>query len=277
MKRSCYYKHLSHADLERVMDVCGSLHQTKPGESFLRHASAALNQAFDFMSLSIAVYRLKPFRLMEQKINTPEYDRWVDQFRKHVLDHPDRRFFITMIESGSAMTSLQCTTKEFHYSTLCTELDAKLHQMPCQLWIGIRDDDELLNCVYSHKNECTEEHMSIMCLLQSNLESAWKNWKRVSALEQEMTLLKNTNCRQEDEKAVAVQTRKAFDSLTDRQRDVVKQIALGKDNQQIAEELNISIMTVKTHLKTIFHSLHVHHRTELAAKWHAAYFIHLPN
>lgn len=276
MKKSCYYKHLSHADLERVMDACERLHQAKPGKSFLDPSCDILNQALDSMCFSAAVYSLKPFKLIEQKVNSPEYDHWVGFFKKYLLDHSDRHYFITTIESGTDMVHLQCAAKEIHYSSLCSELHNELPQAPCQLWIGIRDDNELLNCIYSHEIECSEEQLAMICLIQSVLESAWINWKRLNVLEQEINLLKSSTFQSDEEKAIAAQTRETFDSLTDRQRDVVKQIALGKDNQQIADELEISVMTVKTHLKTIFQSLRVHHRTELAAKWRTAYFVNRP-
>lgn len=276
MKKACYYKNLSHADLERVMDICERLHQAKPRESFLRHSYRSLNQALESMRFSTAVYNFKPFRLMEQKINTPEYEHWVEVFKKHVLDHPDHRFFIATIESGRDMMPLKFAAKEFHYSCLCTELYNKLHKGPCQLWLGIQDDNELLICIYTYESECSEERLAMICLIQSYLESAWINWKRVSILEKKMNLVKNSAFQSDEEKAVGAQIREALGSLTERQRDVVKQVALGKDNQQVAEELGISVLTVKTHLKTIFQSLDVQHRTELAAKWHVAYFVHLP-
>jgi DNA-binding NarL/FixJ family response regulator len=67
--------------------------------------------------------------------------------------------------------------------------------------------------------------------------------------------------------------RKLLNALTPRQRDVVELLASGKDNQQIADELQISVLTVKKHLQAVFQSLEVQHRTELAAKWHQAHSI----
>ena len=49
--------------------------------------------------------------------------------------------------------------------------------------------------------------------------------------------------------------------LTERELDVLKQVALGKRNRQIAEELFISDETVKVHLKHIMEKLGVNDRT----------------
>ena len=79
----------------------------------------------------------------------------------------------------------------------------------------------------------------------------------------------------EESEAVASRMRKLLAGLTPRQRDVVEQVAAGNDNQQIADELKISVLTVKKHLQAVFQSLDVHHRTELAAKWHQAHSVQL--
>ena len=53
-------------------------------------------------------------------------------------------------------------------------------------------------------------------------------------------------------------------SLTSRQLDVLRQIAAGKSNKDIANSLNISISTVKIHINTIFLKLGFKNRTEAA-------------
>ena len=53
--------------------------------------------------------------------------------------------------------------------------------------------------------------------------------------------------------------------LTERELDVLKQVALGKRNRQIAEELFISDETVKVHLKHIMEKLGVNDRTSAVA------------
>ena len=61
------------------------------------------------------------------------------------------------------------------------------------------------------------------------------------------------------------QAAKQFD-LTERETDVLKLIAEGKTNQEISNELIISLNTVKTHLKNVFGKLGVDDRTAAALK-----------
>lgn len=55
------------------------------------------------------------------------------------------------------------------------------------------------------------------------------------------------------------------DPLTDRELDVVRLVAKGRTNQEVAAELFVSLSTVKTHLGSIFAKLGVRNRVEIAA------------
>ena len=70
-----------------------------------------------------------------------------------------------------------------------------------------------------------------------------------------------------DPKAVRALSRPATDplaELTPRERDVLRQLALGRSNQAIADELGIAEKTVKTHAGHIFEKLGVDGRTQAA-------------
>ncbi|MFD2567878.1 7TM diverse intracellular signaling domain-containing protein [Pseudotenacibaculum haliotis] len=54
--------------------------------------------------------------------------------------------------------------------------------------------------------------------------------------------------------------------LTDRETDVLLLIAKGFNNQQIAEELFVSVNTVKYHIRNIYEKLDVKKRTEITSK-----------
>lgn len=54
-------------------------------------------------------------------------------------------------------------------------------------------------------------------------------------------------------------------SLSARQLDVVRLVAVGRTNQEISEELCLSLSTVKTHLGHAHHKLGVRNRVEVAA------------
>jgi two-component system, NarL family, response regulator LiaR len=55
-----------------------------------------------------------------------------------------------------------------------------------------------------------------------------------------------------------------FNELTDREMEVLKQIAAGKNNHEIAEALVISEKTVKSHVTNILNKLHLVDRTQAA-------------
>lgn len=55
------------------------------------------------------------------------------------------------------------------------------------------------------------------------------------------------------------------DTLTDREIDVLRLVARGASNPQIADELFISVNTVKVHLRNILDKLSLENRTQVAA------------
>jgi LuxR family maltose regulon positive regulatory protein len=57
-----------------------------------------------------------------------------------------------------------------------------------------------------------------------------------------------------------------LDDLSDRELDVLRCLAQGMRNQEIADSLYISLNTVKTHLKRIHSKLDVKSRTEAAVR-----------
>ena len=52
------------------------------------------------------------------------------------------------------------------------------------------------------------------------------------------------------------------DALTPREAEVLRQLALGRTNRQIAEALIVGDETVKTHVGNILAKLHLAHRTQ---------------
>ncbi|MGZ8920215.1 MAG: response regulator transcription factor [Limisphaerales bacterium] len=58
-----------------------------------------------------------------------------------------------------------------------------------------------------------------------------------------------------------------IDQLTDRERAVLGSLARGQLYKEIAEALGMSIDTVRKHLQSIYHKLHVHTRTEAVVKY----------
>ncbi len=55
----------------------------------------------------------------------------------------------------------------------------------------------------------------------------------------------------------------SYDGLTSREREVLKMIAEGKSNKEIADLLSLSVRTVQAHRANLMSKLHMHDRTEL--------------
>ena len=64
------------------------------------------------------------------------------------------------------------------------------------------------------------------------------------------------------------QRRGSSNELTDREEDVLKLLAEGASNAQLASRLGLSESTVKFHLRNLFAKLGVTNRTEAAARFH---------
>ncbi len=58
--------------------------------------------------------------------------------------------------------------------------------------------------------------------------------------------------------------REGFVHLTEREREILQQVAQGASNQEIAEELGIAEKTVRNRLSIIFDKLHINNRTQAA-------------
>jgi two-component system, NarL family, response regulator LiaR len=52
--------------------------------------------------------------------------------------------------------------------------------------------------------------------------------------------------------------------LTEREMDVLRLVAQGQSNQQIAQQLSVSINTIKTHMRSILSKLQLDNRTQIA-------------
>jgi len=58
-----------------------------------------------------------------------------------------------------------------------------------------------------------------------------------------------------------------LDTLTKRERDLLASLAHGHTNAQIAKSLNISLNTVKFHLKNLYEKLSVNNRAQAVARY----------
>jgi two-component system nitrate/nitrite response regulator NarL len=67
------------------------------------------------------------------------------------------------------------------------------------------------------------------------------------------------------EVSITASSTQKLSELTNREREVLERVADGSSNREIAQELFITENTVKNHLKSIMHKLHVANRVQLVA------------
>lgn len=58
-----------------------------------------------------------------------------------------------------------------------------------------------------------------------------------------------------------------LDSITDREKEILDHLVKGYRNKEIADMLNVGLETVRSHLRNIYHKLHVTSRTEAVVKY----------
>lgn len=265
------FSNLDTTDLQQVLLSCSKLHAFDSSISYISHCQMVLQNCLSNVHFSAERYQVKPFALLEQPMQTVD-EKLMPLFYEHVLDHPYAKRMLTGSASEVSMTLQETELKPFRQSTLYNEFYTKVEAQN-QIWVGVEDGNEMLTCIYSRDSEYTETELAMMQIIQPHLESAWKNWKQIRSLKQKLGILKEAVFQTPEQEAASARLRLKLDALTVRQRDVAELVAEGKDNQQIGDTLRISAQTVKKHLNSIFQSLEVQHRTELAAKWHQAYSI----
>ena len=266
-------RNLSHIDLQKVMKSCADFHLVQPEDSFVHHCYNIIGNLFDHVHITSELFQVGPFLPKEQVAKTIGAE-WHPFAVEHIPEHPYFPRMATKLQADISTTDREATYKTFLKTPLLNEFYAEIGG-PFQMWIGLRNENDLLiNMLYREKTY-TDVEIAKLQLIQPHIESAWKNWQHQRTLKSELDILKQRIFLSPEEEKKAAQIRKTINTLTSRQQDVVEMVADGKDNQQIADELNISIGTVKKHLQAIFQIMHVQHRTELAAKWHQGHSIRI--
>ena len=65
--------------------------------------------------------------------------------------------------------------------------------------------------------------------------------------------------------------------MTSREKEILQHLAQGYSNKEIAAKLELSVSTVRTHIEHVYEKLHVHCRTQAAAKYLAEPEIRKPD
>lgn len=265
------HSNLTGNEISKIIDVCNGLHHADSGQSFLRHCQNEMDTTFGYVHHSTEIYRLDPFALAELENPTVE-SHMLDVFNHYVTDHPYVELMLGDTPSHLDYLQQNPAFGTFRKSALYNEFYDKV-QGQNLLWFAYRSGNEMLSCAYLRDAEFNDRELSMAKIIYPHIGTAWKNWKRTRKLKEELAVLKKADFLSVEEDAASARLRKNIDALTSRQHEVVEHLAAGMDNQQIADEMKISILTVKKHLQAVFQSMDVQHRTELAAKWHQAHSI----
>jgi RNA polymerase sigma factor (sigma-70 family) len=268
-----YLVNLAHQDLQRVMQVNNRLHMAEPDDSFVLHSYMVLKEAFGHVHLTSECFQVQPFRPVEQIAPTIGWE-WFDFAIEHIPEHPYFPRMATKLLPDISTTEREASYEQFIQTPLYNEFYSEIGGSS-QMWIGLREGNDLLINMYYRDTPYDEKEVVMLQLIQPHLETAWQNWKRLRRFKTDLDILRESVYQSPEEEAEAARIRRAIDALPQRQREVVELVTAGFDNQQIADELKVSILTVKRHLQNIFQSMDVRHRTELAARWHKAHSVKL--
>jgi DNA-binding NarL/FixJ family response regulator len=138
---------------------------------------------------------------------------------------------------------LMSVSKQSHILILTSLQDPEVHQDAVRLGA--------LGLVTKDSSPAT----LLMAIKKVHQGEAWLNRAMVGRLVKDLA----GSDKQDEKSSTAIQ----INNLTKREREIIKHIALGKKNKQIAEALALSEITVRHHLTSVFDKLGVADRFEL--------------
>ncbi len=142
------------------------------------------------------------------------------------------------------------------YANLQTALQMVLeHSVELESHLLKRQED-LVNTVQNYQGELEEKRQLLLTLMDAVPDCCKQI---INSNEEE----ESNDDEDEDEDELLCDAPKL---LTPRQHEILRSIAEGKSNKQIAYALNLSEGTIKQHTKNIFRCLNVRNRVEAIAK-----------
>jgi DNA-binding NarL/FixJ family response regulator len=122
---------------------------------------------------------------------------------------------------------------------------------------GSSDTSEMFHELdMSKTSACTASSVSPISTGVDGMEALFRAIAGIS--DQSVALSEDANLRQVD-----VGSLSARDMLTPREMDVLEELRKGNPNKQIAYDLDLSISTIKVHLRNIMRKLHASNRTQV--------------
>lgn len=175
-------------------------------------------------------------------------------FAQHAQDNHLLQHFQATRDGRAHRMSDVCTEAEFRETDLYREVYAKIGLEFQMSFVFPAQEDHVLAVVLSRKHrDYSDEEVELVETARPHLIQAFRNAREHSALRQRLG----------ESSPVPPRDLRAY-GLTSREAQVVRRVATGGSNADIARELSLSARTVQKHLENAYRKLGVSTRSEAA-------------
>ena len=178
------------------------------------------------------------------------FDNYVAEVRKHMEYENDVIFtYVENLLRRKVEERFKISDFSDHHEHVAGKLDDLKELF---LYQYNQQNNELINNALYHIIKCGKD-LVVHCDIENKLL-----FPNVSLLEQDII----SSRRAEEE--VRASNPPAVDTLSEREREIVRLVAYGLSNKEIADRLNLSFHTVTTHRRNISEKLNIHSTAALA-------------
>lgn len=178
------------------------------------------------------------------------FDNYVAEVRKHMEYENDVIFtYVENLLEGKVESKFKISDFSAHHEHVAGKLDDLEELFVYQY---NQQNNELINNALFHIIKCGKD-LVVHCDIENKLL-----FPNVTMLEENIS-----SSRQADDSKNAGAT-PAVETLSEREREIVKWVAHGLSNKEIADRLNLSFHTITTHRRNISEKLNIHSTAALA-------------
>lgn len=173
------------------------------------------------------------------------FDEFHAELRRHIRRENETTFaYVRQLIQGSLPEGYDIN----RYARTHTALDAKLSELKRMIikYYSSHTSNSYALCGVLLEITSLEEDLSSHCAVENRLLVP-----TCRLLEAEATIAHKEKDTEDDKS-------QATEELTEREREVVKYLALGQSAKEVADELNVSVNTIRTHRKNIARKLDIH-------------------
>lgn len=178
------------------------------------------------------------------------FDNYVAEVRKHMEYENDVIFtYVENLLEGKVESKFKISDFSDHHEHVAGKLDDLKELFVYQY---NQQNNELINNALFHIIKCGKD-LVVHCDIENKLLIP-----NVTLLEENII---NSRRDEEDKNRGAIP---AVETLSEREREIVKWVAHGLSNKEIADKLNLSFHTITTHRRNISEKLNIHSTAALA-------------